>query len=290
MSFAVGLLQGVAGSMNARASSVMRGKELSALEAMGRQPSAVQDTQRRSMGVMGAPASSPHPSGGATGGRRRGVGPVDPDRASTAASVYHAFVDTGFSPAQARALTAEINRENSFRPEILFGTHSDPHNRATNVGILSWQGSRASRLMDFLNERGQLDERGQIRRTPEALRAQAEYLRWEMENDPAYSRTREQFLGNPDIGYDEAHAILGDNFIRWRRNDPQYRDSGYNRIDEAYRLLGSARQAASEPQQRPTPQQRPAAREITIARDRRATETQPQTFNWLRQYMSKETS
>jgi hypothetical protein len=162
------------------------------------------------------------------------------DRRTAASQVYQAFLGADFSPAQARALTAEINRENSMRPDLLFGSHSDPHNRATNVGMLSWQGTRATRLMDFLRERGQLDERGQIRRTPEALQAQAQYLRWEMENDSSYARTRREFLGNPEIDYDTAHTVLGDNFIRWRRTDPRYRNSGYGRIDEGYRLLGDA--------------------------------------------------
>jgi hypothetical protein len=158
-------------------------------------------------------------------------------RRDVGTDVYNSFRRTGFSHQQALALTAEINRENNFNPNFLFGSHLDPHNRATNVGMLSWQGDRADRVMSFLGEQGLLDESGRIKQTPEALDAQAQYLRWEMETQPEYARTREQFLANPDVDYDTAHTVLGDNFIRWRRKDPQYRDSGYGRIDEGYALL-----------------------------------------------------
>jgi hypothetical protein len=158
-------------------------------------------------------------------------------RRDVATDVYNAFRRQGFSDQQAMALTAEINRENSFNPNHLFGSHLDPHNRATNVGMLSWQGERANRVMDYMGQQGLLDEQGRIMQTPEALDAQAAYLRWEMENLPEYQRTKEQFLANPDIDFDTAHTVLGDNFIRWRRTDPQYRDSGYGRINEGYALL-----------------------------------------------------
>jgi hypothetical protein len=168
------------------------------------------------------------------------AGPMDfagMSRQQLAGQVYDAFLGAGFSPSQARALTAEINRENSMRPNLWFGSHSDPHNRAQNIGILSWQGSRARELQAFLGEQGLLDEQGRITPSPEALRAQAAFLRREMETRPEYARTRELFLANPDVDYDTAHSVLGDNFIRWRRTDPQYRDSGYGRIDEGYSLL-----------------------------------------------------
>lgn len=167
------------------------------------------------------------------------TGYMSSDRQAMAQDVFDAFVHAGFSEAQARALTAEINRENSMDPQYLFGGHSDPHNRAMNVGMLSWQGDRAPRLMQHLRARGVVDENGNIMRTRDALNAQAEYLRWEMENDPSYAETRRTFLANPEIDMDSAHRVLGRNFIRWRHDDPQYRDSGYQRIREGYALLGS---------------------------------------------------
>jgi hypothetical protein len=167
-------------------------------------------------------------------------GNANPDRAKTAKMVFDSFKAAGFSDAQAKALTAEINREGSFNPAYLYGSHTDAANKATNVGMLSWQGDRADRLMSFMADRGLIDPAGRIVPGQEALNAQAMYLRDEMENDPIYSRTRETFLGNPNIDPDAAHDILGKNFIRWRIDDPKYRGSGFDRISEGYDILNMA--------------------------------------------------
>lgn len=172
--------------------------------------------------------------------RAEAGGNANPDRAKSARMVFDSFKAAGFSDAQARALTAEINRENVFNPVHLFGTHTDAANRATNVGMLSWQGDRADRLMSFMADRGLIDPAGRIVPGQDALNAQAEYLRWEMENDPSYARTRETFLSNPEIDPETAHDILGKNFIRWRIDDPKYRGSGFDRISEGYDILNMA--------------------------------------------------
>lgn len=154
-----------------------------------------------------------------------------------AADVYTSFRNSGFSDAQAQALTAEINRENSMQQRYLFGTHSDPSNKATNVGMLSFQGARAPAVMDFLTERGVVGEDGAITPGLDALQAQTDFIRQEMETDPSYSETREQFLAVDDIDPSTAARVLGDDYIRWRRLDPKYSESGYNRISEGYALL-----------------------------------------------------
>jgi hypothetical protein len=168
------------------------------------------------------------------------AGAKDPKRTETAKMVFDSFKNAGFSDAQAKALTAEINREGSFNPAYLYGSHTDAANRATNVGMLSWQGDRANRLMSFMADRGLIDPAGRIAPGQDALNAQAEYLRWEMENDPSYAKTRETFLANPEIDQETAHNILGKNFIRWRIDDPKYRGSGFDRISEGYDLLNMA--------------------------------------------------
>ena len=171
---------------------------------------------------------------------RAEAGAKDPKRTETAKMVFDSFKNAGFSDAQAKALTAEINREGSFNPAYLYGSHTDAANNATNVGMLSWQGDRANRLMSFMSDRGLIDPAGRIAPGQDALNAQAEYLRWEMENDPSYAKTRETFLANPEIDQETAHNILGKNFIRWRIDDPKYRGSGFDRISEGYDLLNMA--------------------------------------------------
>jgi hypothetical protein len=158
-------------------------------------------------------------------------------RADIATDVYRAFRDAGFSDQQSQALTAEINRENSLRPELLFGSHTDPSNEAKNVGMLSFQGDRAPAVLGYLRERGLADDAGNITPGYESLQAQAQFIRQEMETDPSYAETRKTFLSNPNVDPETAHRVLGDNYIRWRRTDPEFRDSGYNRIGEGYGLL-----------------------------------------------------
>lgn len=158
-------------------------------------------------------------------------------RKDIATDVYRAFRDAGFSDQQSQALTAEINRENSFRPEFLFGSHIDPSNEARNVGMLSFQGDRAPAVIGFLQERGLADDAGNITPSYESLQAQAEFILQEMKTDPSYAETRAKFLSNPNVDPETAHRVLGDNYIRWRRTDPEFRDSGYNRIGEGYGLL-----------------------------------------------------
>jgi len=177
-------------------------------------------------------------------------------RRDIAADVYRAFREAGFSDQQSKALTAEINRENSLRPNYLFGEHTDPANRATNVGMLSWQGSRAPQALQFLRDRGVADEAGNITPGYDALRAQAEFIRYEMENNPEYAKTKDIFLSNPEIDPAAAHRVLGDNYIRWRRTDPEYSEPGYGRIYEGYNLL-TGQDAEFTPSEGVRPQARP---------------------------------
>ena len=155
-----------------------------------------------------------------------------------ALDVYGAFRGSGFSDAQSQALTAQINRENNFQQKYLFGTHPDPKNNATNVGMLSWQGDRAPAVMAFMRDRGVIGEDGGIIPGRDALQAQTDFIRHEMETNPSYERTRDRFLANPDVEAGEAARVLGDNYIRWARRDPEYAASGNQRIKDGYALLG----------------------------------------------------
>ena len=68
--------------------------------------------------------------------------------------VYQAYLEAGLSPNQARIITAEVGRENSFNPQNIFGVHSDPKNGAANLGMLSWQGDRGNALYKELRSKG----------------------------------------------------------------------------------------------------------------------------------------
>ncbi len=148
--------------------------------------------------------------------------------------VYTAFKNAGFSEQQARILTAEIGRENSYAPKYLFGGHADPH-KGQNLGMLSWQGDRRPRLIGFLRQAGVLDGKGNIIPGQAALDAQAKFIMWELKN--THAKVGKQFLANPNIGYAEGAYMIGKRYILWRIDDPKYGPSGKRNRDSFYNML-----------------------------------------------------
>lgn len=151
-------------------------------------------------------------------------------------SVMKAFEKAGLSKNQARIITAEVGRENSFDPSVVFGAHTDDSNKKTNVGLLSWQNGREAPLLARLKSKG-LYVDGKIKQSQAALDEMAKYAVHEINTKPEYAATKKTFLSNPDIDYDTATRVLGTNFIRWRYNDPEYK-SGHKNRDDFYRQLG----------------------------------------------------
>lgn len=152
--------------------------------------------------------------------------------------VYQAFINAGFSDKQAKALTAEVGRENAYQSKYIFGHHTDMANSADNLGFFSWQGDRKKNLLKKLQERG-LYSNGRIKEGQEALNTMAEFAKEEMENISAYKKTKEGFLSNPNVSQKEAAELLGRNYLRWDM-DGKYiknvaehkkrRDNFYNQI------------------------------------------------------------
>lgn len=151
-------------------------------------------------------------------------------------SVMKAFEKAGLSKNQARIITAEVGRENSFDPSVVFGAHTDDSNKKTNVGLLSWQNGREAPLLARLKSKG-LYVDGKIKQSQAALDEMAKYAVHEINTKPEYAATKKTFLSNPNIDYDTATRVLGTNFIRWRYKDPEYK-SGHKNRDDFYRQLG----------------------------------------------------
>lgn len=151
-------------------------------------------------------------------------------------SVMKAFEKAGLSKNQARIITAEVGRENSFDPNVVFGAHTDDSNKKTNVGLLSWQNGREAPLLARLKSKG-LYVDGKIKQSQAALDEMAKYAVHEINTKPEYAATKKTFLSNPDVDYNTATKVLGTNFIRWRYNDPEYK-SGHKNRDDFYRQLG----------------------------------------------------
>ena len=154
--------------------------------------------------------------------------------ASLQQQVKQAYMNNGLTENQANIITAEVGRENSFDPKVLFGSHKDDYNKATNVGMLSWQGSdRGGVIYSRLKNKGLIDESGNIKQGQESLNEMAKFSVHEMKTNPKYAKTKKIFLDNPNVSYDEANKVLGTNYIRWRYNDPEYA-SGHKNRDQFY--------------------------------------------------------
>jgi len=156
--------------------------------------------------------------------------------ASLQQNVMKAFMKAGLSENQARIITAEVGRENSFDPSVVFGVHTDDKNKKTNVGLLSWQSGREAPLLARLKSNG-LYVDGKIQQSQESLDEMAKYAVHEINTRPEYAATKKTFLSNPDVDYGTAAKVLGTNFIKWRYNDPEYK-SGHKNRDDFYRQLG----------------------------------------------------
>ena len=85
-------------------------------------------------------------------------------------------------------------------------------NGATNVGLISWQGIRAKKLIAELTAKD-LYKNGKITRSKASLDEMVKYMLSEIYNNPANSKTKKEFLDNPNVAYDKGHKILGDNYI-----------------------------------------------------------------------------
>jgi hypothetical protein len=168
--------------------------------------------------------------------------------------VFNAFRNAGFSPAQAEHLTGEIHRENAFQDRYLFGTHRDPANNATNLGMISWQGPRAPALETYMREIEEnegirlFDDNGNMLRNQDVLNAQARFVRHEMETGSHGGSRRQNeriqtWLANENPPDNLSRDILGGSYIRWALNNPQYRNSGLQNRAEGMSILRRAADA-----------------------------------------------
>jgi len=148
--------------------------------------------------------------------------------------VYEAFRKQGYSDQGAKLMAGEVNRENSFNPNLIFGTHRDPYNGATNSGLFSWQGSRSPQLMKHLRENGGLNPDGSIRRDQKSLDLMAEFAKKEMDKKKFGGGRLNKALSEENIDRHSLADDIGKNYIKWRVYDPTYRGSGVRNRNKGY--------------------------------------------------------
>ena len=158
-------------------------------------------------GVSGMPAGS----------GRGGASKLDAGQQNMMRGVYSAYMKTGkLSDNQARALTAEVGRENNYQEKTIFGTHQDEgKGRKTNLGFLSWQGGRKEKLEKFLTERGLMKD-GHMEKGQASLDAMAQFSVGELKGP--YAKSMKAFMENPNIDPEEASKMMGPGgYIGWAR-------------------------------------------------------------------------
>lgn len=150
---------------------------------------------------------------------------IDDSKKELMQGMYNAYRRAGFSHNGTKALIAEVGRENGFDPKLIFGSHSDPYNKATNIGAMSWQGSRGDAVKKELTARGLL-RNGQIVPSQEALDTMAEFTANELGGT---SSRLLSYLQNENVDYPTAAQALGRRYVKWRYDDPRYTSSHENR-------------------------------------------------------------
>nr|WP_314367299.1 phage tail tip lysozyme [uncultured Acinetobacter sp.] len=129
-------------------------------------------------------------------------------------AVFNAFKKAGFNDNWAAAYTASVGRENDYNESGLFGSHPDKAG-GLNTGMISWQGSRRTKLIEFMRKRGLIDGRGNIIPGQASLDAQAEFKKWEIDNDPSFSGIKNYIDKNPNASKAEATNAIGKGDIKW---------------------------------------------------------------------------
>ena len=146
------------------------------------------------------------------------IGSLTGKNKETQKAVYQAFRKAGLSVNQAKAVTAEVGRENDYNASVIYGSHIDPASSKggqpiVNVGMLSWNGARGAKLFELLKSKGLIDANGKMVRSQAALDAQAEFAVSEMRG--AYSKKLSHFWGQPDADPETFAQELGKNYIVW---------------------------------------------------------------------------
>ena len=163
---------------------------------------------------------------------------------ASSAALYNAWRNAGLSDNQARIMMAETGRENSWNLNTIFVGHPEPvdvkrgvANPRRNFGLISWNGDRRNNLINFLSSRG-LWQNGRAVQSQATLDAMAQFAVREIATNPLYAPTKRAFLQNPNVDYSTATRVLGNNYIKWRYNDPAYAE-GHARRDGWYQKINN---------------------------------------------------
>lgn len=164
-------------------------------------------------------------------------------------AVYSAFKKAGFNDNWAAAYTASVGRENDYNDRYLYGKHNDKAG-GINMGMISWQGDRQKKLYEFMKKRGLIDSQGNIIKGQASLDAQAEFKKWEIDNDPTFRGIKDYIAKNPNASKEDAARALGTKDIKWAygqnvlRNGEKF--NWKDHLEKEYNYRDSLDKAAQE--------------------------------------------
>jgi uncharacterized protein (TIGR02594 family) len=106
--------------------------------------------------------------------------------------------------------------------------------------MFSWQGDRSKELMDHLGKNGALDENGNIKRDQNSLNQMAAFAKTEMGRKEYGEGRLNEMLSQPNVDRNSAADVVGRNYIKWRVDDPRYREGGVRNRNEGYDATSEA--------------------------------------------------
>ena len=170
-------------------------------------------------------------TGTSTGSARSQYTGLSKDQSNYLNMVAAALDKHNLSTEFKKGLLGQIGREGSFEFKNLVSGHADPKNSLTNIGIISFQKTRRTNLLNHLRDRGLYDGKSIKGSQQELIQANVDFMIKEINEDPKYRKTKQLQQSNDK----EAIWIgLSDNYIKWRRTDPEYATKGKKWFDHFY--------------------------------------------------------
>lgn len=159
---------------------------------------------------------------------------TNPDKIKIVEAIKSAGKSLGWTDNAIAAFVGNVGRENNFNWKYIVGPHNDPKNKATNFGIISWQGNRLKNVQASLKKAGLLQENGSAKKTVDSIKEMVKFADSEMNSQRGDSSLmRKKGASTKDIS-DMLHS-----YIRYSKSAP------YNQPDSRFNVKKNHYWAAS---------------------------------------------
>jgi len=108
---------------------------------------------------------------------------TDSDKLKIVSTIKQTGKSLGWTDNAIAAFVGNVGRENNFNWKYIAGSHTDPKNKVTNFGIISWQGSRLDNVKAALKKAGLLQENGSAKRSQLSITTMVKFADSEMNSE-----------------------------------------------------------------------------------------------------------